>query len=48
MRIERLPFLDERDEYMTMQLLRRRYSAVREAAFFSARRADAATQSLNQ
>jgi len=36
MRIERLPLLDESDEYLKMmQLLRRRYSAVCEAAFFA-------------
>jgi hypothetical protein len=36
MRIERLPLLDESDEYLNMmQLLRRRYSAVCEAAFFA-------------
>jgi hypothetical protein len=44
MRFERLPFLDEPGESIkTMQLLRRRYGAVHEAAFFRARRADAAT-----
>jgi hypothetical protein len=36
MRFERLPFLDEPGESIkTMQLLRRRYGAVREAAFFA-------------
>jgi hypothetical protein len=35
MRIERVPLLDESDEYLkTMQLLRRPYGAVCEAAFF--------------
>ena len=49
MRIERLPLPDEPDEYLkTMQLLRRRYGAVRESCIFRARRADAAAPSLNQ
>ena len=49
MRFDRLPLLDEFEYMKTMQLLRRRYGAVCEAAFSRARRrADDALPSLNQ